>query len=130
MKFVIVLLLYLNTAYAYLNLQDGKYIGVNEKTGGQCTVTVMMDGSYITYGNIEYHLTILGKGPANDYCRLDEGIEFYACGSGIQVNGDESRSLYIFLNEQSQIQRVEFYDSDFNSLNDKVCLDYKLLNDR
>ena len=110
----------LSTAMA---VEDGLYIGVNAKTGGRCTINISFDGDYLRSNRAEYRISVASKGPRVD-CKDDQGVEFYGCAYGNQSNGNEERSLYMLLARNGDIEAIYFYDSDFDSTNDKVCTDF------
>tara|TARA_R110000868_G_scaffold258137_10_gene515420 strand:- start:245 stop:631 length:387 start_codon:yes stop_codon:yes gene_type:complete len=110
----------LSTAMAF---EDGTYVGVNAKTGGKCTIKISFDGDYLTSNRADYRLTVASKGPRVD-CKDDQGVEFYGCAYGNQSNGNEERSLYMLLARNGDIEAIYFYDSDFDSTNDRVCTDF------
>lgn len=108
-------------------LEDGKYVGKNQTTGGRCSLVIEFDGDYANHRNVEYRITIHSKGHFIDCSDMD-GNEFETCASASQTNAkseDEEKSLYMLGLGSDSIQKVYFQDTDFNSTNDVVCLNMK-----
>jgi hypothetical protein len=103
---------------------DGTYIGENTKTGGKCKIEIVMDGDYLVSRRAEYRITVHNKGPFID-CSDYQGTEFDGCASGEQVNGSQSRSLYLLLSNDFQIKKIYFQDDDNNSSNDRECINFR-----
>ncbi len=123
MKLLFTTLIVLNAlpAFATIYLKEGKYVGTEVDSNKRCSVRIEFDGDYLYHRRAEYRMTMVGKGPFND-CKSNEGVEFDYCGGGIQTNGNEDKSLLLYLASTDQIDRIEFSDSDFDSTNDITCV--------
>jgi hypothetical protein len=83
-----------------------------------------MDGDYLESRGSVYRLTILSKGPRRD-CSDYEDVVYPRCGSGEHTNGLKDREIYMVLDEDDNIQKIYFHDSDTNSTNDRECVDFR-----
>lgn len=106
-------------------LEDGKYVGLNVKSNRKCSVEVMFDGDYMKSGGVNYRLTIQTPNKPNGYCKDYDETSFENCGSGSNENTE--RTLYIYGVGDNLIEKIEFNNEDFDSTNDKVCINLKRL---
>ena len=124
MKLLFVLTSLLGSLYSSAALEEGLYIGTNEKTGGQCSLNITDEGSCAYYNNVEYHLIYSSKGPRVD-CKDKDQIEFYNCAYGNQTNAlrrNDEKSLYLLGLGEDFVQKVYFFDTDFDSTHDVICV--------
>ncbi len=120
-----VLMMIFSSSLFAISLKDGVYQGVDVKTNGKCKIEISYDGDYLTSRRAEYRMTVLSKGPRVD-CSDYEGKTFDGCASGEHTNGDQSRSIYALLSSNGKIEKIYFQDSDFDSTNDRTCINFVL----
>jgi hypothetical protein len=121
----LIFVLTLTTSLSTLAIEDGNYIGTNEKTGGKCSLTFKLDGDYATYRNVEYRITEHRKDPYID-CKDYDNNEYNSCASGAQTNyqnEEDERSLYILGKTENSLSKVYFLDSDSNSTIVITCVE-------
>lgn len=120
MKKLALLLCLISSLTTLAALEDGKYVGINEETGGTCSLRIEYDGDYAFSGQVEYRLTILSRGAFID-CKDYDDVQYDNCGGGSQTNGNQDKDLYLLGISNNKIEKVYFQSNDYND-KEKVCL--------